>query len=90
MVSMGLMQAPEVKQETGPDCPVLFLDVFEKYRELKFMQRDDGDRVILIPREPIKWADIKDYKDVTGRDISHLETELIMSLDAIFEGRDHD
>lgn len=90
MMSMGLMQAPEEIQETGPECPVLFLDVFDKYRELKFMQREEADRVTLIPRQSITWQDIKNYKDITGQAISYLESELLMGLDAIFEGRDHD
>lgn len=90
MMSLGLIEAPEQKQETGPECPVLFLDVFGKYRELKFMQREDADTIVLIPRRAIAWHDIKNYKDITGQTIGFLESELIMGLDAIFEGRDHD
>jgi len=35
----------------------------------------------------INWRDLVAYKSMTGETISLLETELIMGIDAIFEGR---
>ena len=45
--------------------------------------------MMIYPREMLKWSDIVDYKAVTGQRISIMEADLIMRIDAIFEGR-HD
>lgn len=86
---MGIIEGVERKVQKGPECPLIFAGVFEKYRELKFIQRETGDNITVYPREMINWADIIAYKAATGQDISMLEADLIMRIDAIFEGR-HD
>lgn len=88
LIAMGVMQAPERKQQTGPKCPAMFTAVFDKYRSLKFVQRDNGESLVLYPRDQLKWQDLVAYKNVTGDSISLLEAELIMGIDAIFEGRE--
>ncbi|ATE85640.1 hypothetical protein PF617_gp55 [Salmonella phage St162] len=62
--------------------------MWDKYRNLKFIQRDTGESLVLCPRGIIKWQDLIAYKSVTGDTISVLEAELIMGIDAIFEGRE--
>lgn len=62
--------------------------VWDKYRSLKFVQRDTGESVVLCPRDIIKWQDLVAYKSVTGDEISLLDAELIMGIDAIFESRE--
>lgn len=71
-----------------PSLPSVFVGVWDKYRSLKFVQRDTGESVVLCPRDIIKWQDLVAYKSVTGDEISLLDAELIMGIDAIFEGRD--
>ena len=61
--------------------------MWDKYRNLKFIQRDTGEPLVLCPRDMINWQDLVAYKSMTGETISLLETELIMGIDAIFEGR---
>lgn len=85
---MGVITAAERKEDKGLECPPLFCDTFEKYRELKFVQRDNGDSIVIYPRDLLRWQDLVAYKEATGQRISYLETELIMGLDAIFEGRE--
>lgn len=85
---MGVIKEAARQEEKGPECPSIFSGTFTKYRELKFIQRDTDDSIKLYPRDMLTWQDIVAYKSVTGQEISMLEAELIMGLDAIFEGRD--
>lgn len=85
---MGVIQAVEKAPEQGPECPAIFADVMAKYRALKFVQRRTDDAVKLYPREQLSWQDLAAFKQTTGERITLLESELIMGLDGIFEGRD--
>lgn len=85
---MGVITAAAAKKDNGPRCPVEFLSVMDKYRSLKFVQRDNGESLVLYPRDQIKWQDLVAYTKVTGDSISLLDAELIMGIDAIFEGRE--
>lgn len=85
---MGVIQAVEKAPEKGPECPAIFTDVMAKYRALKFVQRKTDDAVKLYPREQLRWRDLAAYQQTTGERITLLESELIMGLDGIFEGRD--
>lgn len=84
---MGIDTGEQKKKDDSPECPHIFADVFVKYREIKFLQRDSGDRIMIYPRDMLRWQDLKAYKEITGNEISLLEAELIMGIDAIFEGR---
>lgn len=85
---MGIIQAREKAPEKGPECPAIFTDVMAKYRALKFVQRKTDDAVKLYPREQLSWQDLAAFQLTTGERITLLESELIMGLDGIFEGRD--
>lgn len=85
---MGVVKESDRKDERGPECPHCFVGTVEKYRELKFIQRETGDTIHIYPRDMLEWSDLKAYKDITGHEISMLEAELIMGIDAIFEGRE--
>ena len=85
---MGIIKEVKRKELSGPECPVMFLSVYEKYREMKFVQRDTGNLLRLYSRDMLTWQDIAAYKSVTGQEISMLESELIMGLDGIYEGKD--
>lgn len=85
--AMGLI-ADVPKPSAGPTCPAMFIDVYEKYRSLKFVQRDNGESLVLYPREQLSWQDLVAYKSITGDSIGLLEAELIMGIDGIFEGRE--
>lgn len=85
---MGIIQAKEKAPEKGPECPAIFTDVMAKYRALKFVQRRTEDAVKLYPREQLNWQDLAAFQQTTGERITLLESELIMGLDGIFEGRD--
>lgn len=88
MLSQGLISSIEKKEEKGPKCPFLFIGTMEKYRELKFIQRETSDNITIYPRDMLKWSDVAAYKEVTGQKISLLEAGLIMGIDAIFESRE--
>lgn len=85
---MGVIKESDRKEDRGPQCPPSFIGVFEKYRELKFIQRETGDTINIYPRDMLNWNDLMAYKAITSQEISMLEAELIMGLDAIFEGRE--
>lgn len=85
---MGIIQAREKAPEKGPECPAIFTDVMAKYRALKFVQRRTDDAVKLYPRAQLSWQDLAAFQQTTGERITLLESELIMGLDGIFEGRD--
>lgn len=76
------------KEDKGPECPSVFLDVFDKYRALKFVRRETEEAVKLYARDMLNWQDIIAFKAATGHNLSILECELIMGLDAVFEGKD--
>lgn len=90
MRSIGQFNGAERDEISGPDCPLIFLETFEKYREIKFVQRVTDKKLILYPRAMLTWVDLNAYKNSTGRGISMLECEIIMGLDGIFEGREDD
>lgn len=83
---MGIAVA-EKKEQKGPECPFSFIHTHEKYRQLKFIQRDNGDSITLYPRDMLSWQDVNAFRDATGHTISILEAEIIMGIDGIFEGR---
>ena len=85
---MGVIKEPQMKEATGPECPVSLIDVFEKYRAIKFLQRETGDKITIYPRGMLRWQDLNAYKEATGNTISYFEAELIMGIDSIFEGRE--
>lgn len=85
---MGVIDKPQRAALTGgPQCPPVFLCTFEKYRELKFTKRITENEVKLYARDTLNWPDLLAYKSVTGQNVSMHEADLIMGLDAIFEGR---
>lgn len=88
MRSIGQLQESERTEETGPACPPLFLGVFDKYRMIKFAQRHTDEAVKLYAREMLSWQDIIAFTSASGHSLSLLEAELIMGIDAIFEGRE--
>ena len=85
---MGVLKSATTKANDAPSLPAMFAGAWGKYRSLKFIQRDDGESLVLCPRDVLKWQDLVAYTTVTGDTISLLESELIMGIDAIFEGRE--
>lgn len=85
---MGIIKEAQKAPERGPECPAIFAPVMDKYRSLKFVQRKTDDAVKLYPREQLSWQDLAAFQQTTGERITLLESELIMGLDGIFEGRD--
>lgn len=88
LIAIGQIKSAARPEETAPPLPAVFAGVWSKYRSLKFMQRDNGESVVLYHRDTISWQDLVAFKAATGETISLLEAELIMGLDAIFEGRE--
>ncbi len=88
MRAIGQMPDAPKKEDKGPECPSIFLDVFDKYRALKFVRRETEEAVKLYARDMLNWQDIIAFKAATGHSLSILECELIMGLDAVFEGKD--
>lgn len=88
MRAIGQLQDSPKREDEGPSCPSIFLDVFDKYRALKFVRRETDEAVKLYARDMLNWQDIIAFKAATGHSLSLLECELIMGLDAVFEGKD--
>jgi hypothetical protein len=75
-------------RDEGPKCPSEMLSTFDKYRSIKFTRRVTADDIRLYARDTLCWGDLVAYVKMTKNDISIHEAELLMGLDAIFEGRD--
>lgn len=88
MRAIGQLPDAPKREDKGPECPSVFLDVFDKYRALKFVRRETDEAVKLYARDMLNWQDIIAFKAATGHSLSILECELIMGLDAVFEGKD--
>jgi len=89
LIAMGVIdESHRAAQQTGPECPLEFLSTFEKYRELKFSRRVTDDEIKLYARDMLNWQDLVAYRDITDQNITMYEVDLIMGIDAIFEGRD--
>lgn len=85
---MGKIAATKTAKAEDKRPPLIFQELMDKYRKLKFIQRETTSGITLIAREMLNWQDLVAYKSVTGDTISVLEAELIMGIDAIFEGRE--
>ncbi len=56
--------------------------IFDSFKELRFSSHNNA----LTPREKLTFAEIFSYKNLMLIDMSPTEINLIMSLDAIFNG----
>lgn len=88
LIAMGIIEKAERKELKGPECPPVFYPLLAKYRAIKFQQRETADQVVVYPRGMLSWGNLQDFKAATGTDVSFFEADLIMALDAVFEGRD--
>lgn len=89
LIAMGVFDgAASAARDDGPECPSIFIGTMEKYHELKFIRRVESDEIKLYARDTLSWQDLLCYSQVTGNEISMHEAELIMGLEAIFEGRE--
>lgn len=90
LIAMGIIsESQRATQNQGAiECPLLFIPTMEKYRGLKFVQRETSDNITIYPRGMINWQDVTAYAAMTRQSISILESELIMGIDAIFESRE--
>ncbi len=86
---MGKIAATKTAKVEDKRPPLIFQELIDKYRKLKFIQRETASEITLIAREMLNWQDLEAFKSATGETISMLEAELIMGIDAIFEGRDN-
>jgi len=85
---MGVISQPAKKENKGPECPLIFTGLMDKYRSLKFIRRIKDDVVNIYPRDMLTWHDLESFQRVSGHKLSMLESELIMGIEGIFEGRD--
>lgn len=87
---MGVIKRAErTARDEGPACPSCFVPLFNVYRELRFAVDRSGDVNTLYPRNQLSYRDVDAYKRVTQHDLTIHEVELIMGIDAIFEGREN-
>lgn len=85
MVAMGL-PVPPAPEEVAPDCPSDMLRILDKYYALKFVSRNNT----LYPREMLQYHQLTAYAELHKQPFTLLEVDLIMGLDALFEGRNED
>ncbi len=84
---MGVIEkANRTEQAKGPECPLIFISTYEKFKSLKFAEAQHEDKVVLVNRGQIRFSEIKAFKDTVGYDLTYLDVELIMGMDALFEG----
>lgn len=85
---MGVVQAEPPPRES-PEMPAAMLPVYAKYKRIRFGRMIGDEAVTLIPRRPLQFAELAAYSQITGDEITPLEVDVIMSIDAIFEGSKH-
>lgn len=85
MAAMGL-PVPKEPEETPPECPSDMMKIMDKYYALKFVSRNN----VLIPREMLQYHHLTAYAELHKQPFSLLEVDLIIGLDALFEGRNED
>ncbi|QHJ79785.1 MAG: hypothetical protein [Caudoviricetes sp.] len=88
LIAMGVISPSEHKANEGPSCPSVFMSVVDKYRELKFLRRQTDEGLLLYPRDMLTWQDLDAFQRVSGQRLTMLESEIIMGIEGIFEGRD--
>ena len=54
---------------------------------MKFLRRLTEDTVLMYPRDMLTWQDLDAFQRVSGQSLTMLESELIMGIEGIFEGR---
>lgn len=87
LMSMGVITKAERIETKGPECPLVFYGLMEKYRSMKFLRRLTEDTVLMYPRDMLTWQDLDAFQRVSGQSLTMLESELIMGIEGIFEGR---
>lgn len=86
--AMGIVtEQKELKRDT-PKIPESLIYIYEEYRKLKFsIVKKDGS-IVLYPRQQLTYAELDSYSRVTQSKLKTWELNLIMDIDAIFEGRE--
>lgn len=85
---MGVSAETPAKENKGPECPLMFAGLMGKYRSMKFLRRVKDDTIMMYPRDTLTWQDLVAFQQVSGQRLTMLESELIMGIEGIFEGRD--
>lgn len=85
---MGVIkEAPKSERET-PEFPEELADVYGHYKRLRFGIFDDGDRLNLMARDPLKYAEVESYARLADWHPTQTDVAIIMDIDAIFESRE--
>lgn len=87
LIAMGIIQKSESSRRESPDMPDDMWPVYAKYKRIRFGRFAGEDVVTLIPRNPIQFAELAAYSQISGDDITPVEAAIIMDIDALFEGR---
>lgn len=90
LISMGVIEdTPQPPQRNGPEMPDDMAPLYAKYKRLRFGRKVDADAVTLVPRAALQYAELQAYSQISGDAFTPLEADIIMSIDAIFEGSEH-
>lgn len=69
-----------------PELPLSVVYIWELHRSIRFsLIPDDNDNYSLMPRNPINSMEVESYTRQAGLDLSRLEFDAILAIDAIFE-----
>lgn len=80
---MGVIEAPAVIERETPEFPAALAELYGYYRKLRFGRNENK----LIPRDPLSFSEINAYAQLMGETIEPWHTDVIMSIDAIFNSR---
>ena len=87
---MGVIkEAPQPEGRAQPDFPDGMESVYSHYKRLKFGRMVADDVVTLMPRDAIGFTDIRSYCRLHDVELSPHEVQIIMDIDALFEGREN-
>lgn len=87
--AMGVTTGKEETMRDSPKLPDSMAYLYDEYRKLKFSIAKKDDGYVLYPRSQLTYTELNSYIKLTESLLKQWEVNLIMDIDAIFEGRSH-
>jgi hypothetical protein len=77
-------QKIEREERPKPDFPDELAHIYGMYKRVRFGRCDKGEKILLVPREPLQYSEVDAFMRLTDTEAKPDEVELIMNIDAIF------
>ncbi len=85
---MGVIGEAQQKERDTPELPACMIDIYARYKRLRFGLAELDDAFALIPRDPLTHSEIESFSALTHWQPSPSDVDIIMDIDAIFNSRE--